>query len=96
MIADGNCYYRALGYAYLERLLILGAPCIKDLRDHIASKSGYYACEGGPVVPILVGHLHQLYVKLKKEGLERALQLLFKMMIFAGNLDKVSSSLDSS
>ncbi len=63
--------------------------CVKDFHDHILKKDGYYGCEDGTIVAIMAGHLQQLHDKLVKEGLEKALQLLFRMMIFSENFDNV-------
>ena len=92
IIADGNCYYRAVGYAYIEKLLTLGPTYIKDFRERIFKKEGYYRCDDASTVSLLCGHLQQLHEKLLKEGPEKTLQLFFKMMIFSDHFDDVNLS----
>jgi hypothetical protein len=89
-LADGNCYYRALGYAYIEKLLTIGPLALKDFRDHIVRKDSYYICDDMSVIRILGGYLNQLYDRHVKKGLEAALKLLLRMIIFSEHFDYVS------
>ena len=90
MLADGNCYYRALGFGYIEKLVASSPLAIKDFRDHIEKQDGFYKCDNANDAKVLVGHLDQLYDRSIKQGLEPALKLLFKMMIFSEYFDSVS------
>lgn len=91
--ADGNCYYRALGYAYIEKLVVSGASYLKDFRERIIKQDAPYKCKDAISIRVLDGYLKQLYEKHIKEGCEKALKLLFRMMLFSEHFDRVSDLL---
>ena len=46
-IADGNCYYRSVGVAYLEGIMRIGrVDVLEVLLVRIEQQQGYYICEG--------------------------------------------------
>ena len=69
--------------------MTLGPVCLRDFRERIMKKEGYYKCEDPAILSIMGGHLQQLMEKLTKEGIDRGLQLLFRMITFSENFDNV-------
>jgi hypothetical protein len=46
-VADGNCYYRCVGVAYLEGIMRIGrVDVLEALLERIEKQQGYYICEG--------------------------------------------------
>ena len=89
LVADGNCYYRSMMYAYIEKLITVGATAVKAFRDMVANKVGHYKTEDSALVSILSGHLDQLHERLMTRGTDAALQLLLRMITFSEHFDTV-------
>ena len=79
-----------MGYAYIEKLLTIGPPALKDFRDLIVKRAYYYKCDDINVIRILGGYLNQLYNRYLTAGFEPSLKLLFRMMVFSEHFDYVS------
>jgi hypothetical protein len=76
-------------YAYMEKLITVGATAVNAFREKIANRVGHYKSEDMAVVSILSGHLGQLYERLLAGGTEAALQLLLRMITFSEHFDTV-------
>ena len=88
---DGNCYYRAVYYAYMETLIFKGAETlfffIKMLKQH--ETNGLNNIEDNNMFNILINISTQLYHELLVNGKRRALQHLFQSVLLVPEFDFV-------
>lgn len=90
---DGNCYYRAVYYSYLEVLISKGFPQFKlfldMLRNHDSNALNRIKEEG--MFEVLVAVCEQLREKLLVGGVKSALQHLFQSALLVPEFDRVIS-----
>ena len=70
---DGNCYYRAVGCQYLERIIMKGSEYLLDFIRNVVDCEHFFLPSGtmrthfqSHSQPYLVGFLKQIYGSLKQ------------------------------
>jgi hypothetical protein len=94
---DGNCFYRAVGYQYLEKLVILGLTPLQDLHKayvpiftiSLMEGTGYFdlKCDREYILENLLPLLERLQDARRSSNVVACLQLLLESVKTNSTLD---------
>jgi len=87
---DGNCFYRAMGYGYIERVIIQGEKAVKELVELI--RGGNYLFNFGSESLDFTETLERnllIIAAICKKSVIRALTKFAYLILFNSNFDTV-------
>ena len=90
-VGDGNCYYRAVYYAYLETLISKGEKVMNIFIEMLKNRkyNQLKKIDKEKMFQIIIDVCEQLNAKLIMEGEKKAFQHLFQSVILIPEFDLV-------